>query len=141
MEEIEMKELEKAIGQLKKENNRIEKAQNRAKLLNQKINELKRNAETKRKIEKGGVFEAVEREITGMQEDTNNDLIYAFLDYVLSDNKYREKLKEFTEIHLKDRGMDMDETENLDGENDSLDNLKEQNSDEDMEDDFLENEE
>ena len=136
-----MKELEKAIGQLKKENNRIEKAQNRAKLLNQKINELKRNAETKRKIEKGGVFEAFEREITGMQEDTNNDLIYAFLDYVLSDNKYREKLKEFTEIHLKDRGMDMEETENLDGENDSLDNLKEQNSDEDMEDDFLENEE
>ena len=136
-----MKELEKAIGQLKKENNRIEKAQNRAKLLNQKINELKRNAETKRKIEKGGVFEAFEREITGRQEDTNNDLIYAFLDYVLSDNKYREKLKEFTEIHLKDRGMDMEETENLDGENDSLDNLKEQNSDEDMEDDFLENEE
>ncbi|EHL19277.1 hypothetical protein HMPREF9628_01611, partial [Peptoanaerobacter stomatis] len=31
-----MKELEKAIDQLKKENDRIEKAQNRAKLLNQK---------------------------------------------------------------------------------------------------------
>jgi len=42
-----MKELEKAIDQLKKENDRIEKAQNRAKLLNQKINKLKRNAETK----------------------------------------------------------------------------------------------
>ena len=41
-----MKELEKAIDQLKKENDRIEKAQNRAKLLNQKINKLKRNAET-----------------------------------------------------------------------------------------------
>lgn len=33
-----MKELEKAIEQLKKENNKIEKAQNRAKQLNQKIN-------------------------------------------------------------------------------------------------------
>ena len=38
------------------------------------------------------MFEAFEREITGMQEETNNDLIYAFLDYVLSDNRYREKL-------------------------------------------------
>jgi len=101
-----MKELEKAIDQLKKENDRIEKAQNRAKLLNQKINKLKRNAETKRKVQKGGVFEAFEREITGMQEDTNNDLIYAFLDYVLSDNRNREKLKELTEIHLKDKGLD-----------------------------------
>ena len=59
-----MKELEKVIEQLKKENDRIEKAQNRAKLLNQKINKLKRNAETKRKVQKGGVFEAFEREIT-----------------------------------------------------------------------------
>lgn len=89
-----MKELEKAIEQL-------EKAQNRAKLLNQKINKLKRSAKTKRKIEKGGVLEAFEREITGRQEETNNDLIYAFLDYILSDNGNREKLKELTEIHLK----------------------------------------
>lgn len=51
------------------------------------------------------MFEAFEREITGRQEDTNNDLVYAFLDYVLSDNRYRKKLKELTEIHLKDRGM------------------------------------
>ena len=99
MEEIKMKELEKVIEQLKKENDRIEKAQNRAKLLNQKINKLKRNAETKRKVQKGGVFEAFEREITGRQEDTNNDLIYDFLDYVLSENRNREKLKELTEIH------------------------------------------
>ena len=96
-----MKELEKAIEQLEKENTKIEKAQNRAKLLNQKINKLKRSAETKRKIEKGGVLEAFEREITGRQEETNNDLIYAFLDYILSDNGNREKLKELTEIHLK----------------------------------------
>ena len=112
-----MKELEKAIDQLKKENDRIEKAQNRAKLLNQKINKLKRNAETKRKVEKGGVFEAFEREITGMQEDTNNDLIYAFLDYVLSDNRNREKLKELTEIHLREKEISLEENPNLEEEN------------------------
>lgn len=112
-----MKELEKAIDQLKKENDRIEKAQNRAKLLNQKINKLKRNAETKRKVQKGGVFEAFEREITGMQEETNNDLIYAFLDYVLSDNRNREKLKELTEIHLREKEISLEENPNLKEEN------------------------
>ena len=112
-----MKELEKAIDQLKKENDRIEKAQNRAKLLNQKINKLKRNAETKRKVQKGGVFEAFEREITGMQEETNNDLIYAFLDYVLSDNRNREKLKELTEIHLREKEISLEEKPNLEEEN------------------------
>ena len=112
-----MKELEKAIDQLKKENYRIEKAQNRAKLLNQKINKLKRNAETKRKVQKGGVFEAFEREITGMQEDTNNDLIYAFLDYVLSDNRNREKLKELTELHLREKEISLEENPNLEEEN------------------------
>ena len=117
MEEIKMKELEKAIDQLKKENDRIEKAQNRAKLLNQKINKLKRNAETKRKVQKGGVFEAFEREITGMQEETNNDLIYAFLDYVLSDNRNREKLKELTEIHLREKEISLEENSNLGEEN------------------------
>ena len=112
-----MKELEKAIDQLKKENDRIEKAQNRAKLLNQKINKLKRNAETKRKVQKGGVFEAFEREITGRQEDTNNDLIYVFLDYVLSDNRNREKLKELTEIHLREKEISLEENPNLEEEN------------------------
>ncbi len=112
-----MKELEKAIDQLKKENDRIEKAQNRAKLLNQKINKLKRNAETKRKVQKGGVFEAFEREITGMQEETNNDLIYAFLEYVLSDNRNREKLKELTEIHLREKEISLEENSNLGEEN------------------------
>lgn len=118
-----MKELEKAIDQLKKENDRIEKAQNRAKLLNQKINKLKRNAETKRKVEKGGVFEGFEREITGMQEETNNDLIYAFLDYVLSDNRNREKLKELTEIHLREKEISLEENSNL-GEENGNDDLK-----------------
>lgn len=135
-----MKELEKVMEQLEKENIKIEKAQNRKKLLIQKQSKLKRKAETQRKIQKGGVFEAFEREITGRQEDTNNDLIYAFLDYVLSDNRYREKLKELTEIHLRDKEIDLEETKNPDDENDSLDNQKVENSDEDMEDDFLENE-
>ncbi|SHF06800.1 hypothetical protein SAMN02745784_02691 [Tissierella praeacuta DSM 18095] len=47
-----MKELEKVMGQLKKENNKIEKAQNRAKLLNQKINKLKTSAGNKKKNRK-----------------------------------------------------------------------------------------
>ena len=116
-----MKELEKAIDQLKKENDRIEKVQNRAKLLNQKINKLKRNAETKRKVQKGGVFEAFERDITGRQEDTNNDLIYDFLDYVLSDNRNREKLKELTEIHLREKEISLEENPNLEEENANYD--------------------
>ncbi len=66
-----MKELEKAIEQLEKENSKIEKSQNRVKQLNQKISKLKRSADTQRKIKKGGVFEAFEREITGSQEDTD----------------------------------------------------------------------
>ena len=112
-----MKELEKAIDQLKKENDRIEKAQNRAKLLNQKINKLKRNAETKRKVQKGGIFEKFERQITGAEENTDNDLIYAFLDYVLSDNRNREKLKELTEIHLREKEISLEENSNLGEEN------------------------
>lgn len=86
------------------------------------------------------MFEAFEREITGMQEETNNDLIYAFLDYVLSDNRYREKLNELTEINLKDRKIYIEETENHDDENDRVDNRKYEKLDENMEDDFLESE-
>lgn len=135
-----MKELEKIMEEIEKEACKIEKAQNRKKLLNQKKNQLKRKAETQRKIQKGGVFEAFEREITGRQEDTNNDLVYAFLDYVLSDKRNREKLKELTEIHIKDKEIDVEETKNPNDENDKLDNQKVENSDEDMEDDFLESE-
>ena len=86
------------------------------------------------------MFEAFEREITGMQEETNNDLIYAFLDYVLSDNRYREKLNELTEINLKDRKIYIEETENHDDENDRVDSRKYEKLDENMEDDFLESE-
>ena len=135
-----MKELEKAMEQLERENNKIEKAQNRAKQLNQKISKLKRSAETQRKVRKGGVFEAFEREITGRQEDTDNDLIYAFLDYVLSDNRNREKLSELTEIHLKKQEMDIEETENRNNNNISLEDTKTQSTDKDMEDEFLESE-
>ncbi|MGP1412105.1 MAG: hypothetical protein ACTTKD_09775 [Peptoanaerobacter stomatis] len=102
-----MKELEKAIEQLERENSKIEKSQNRVKQLNQKISKLKRSADTQRKIKKGGVFEAFEREITGSQEDTDNDIVYDFLDYVLSDNRNREKLKELTEIHLREQKIQM----------------------------------
>ena len=135
-----MKELEKAMEQLERENNKIEKAQNRAKQLNQKISKLKRSAETQRKVRKGGVFEAFEREITGRQEDTDNDLIYAFLDYVLSDNRNREKLSELTEIHLKKQEMDIEETENRNDNNISLEDTRTQSTDKDMEDEFLESE-
>ena len=75
-----------------------------------------------------------------MQEETNNDLIYDFLDYVLSDNRYREKLNELTEINLKDRKIYIEETENHDDENDRVDNRKYEKLDENMEDDFLESE-
>ncbi|WNO79459.1 hypothetical protein RMP67_05435 [Streptococcus suis] len=135
-----MKELENVMSKLEKATKKKEQMDNQIKLLKQREKKLKRSAETQRKIKKGGVFEAFEREITGRQEETNNDLIYAFLDYVLSDNRYREKLKELTEIHLKDRETNMGETKNPDDENDSIDSQKVENSDEDIEADFLESE-
>lgn len=135
-----MKELENVMIKLEKATKKKEQAENEIKLLKQKQSKLKRSAETQRKVRKGGVFEAFEREITGRQEDTNNDLIYAFLDYVLSDNRNRKKLKELTEIHLKDRGLDRKETENPDDKKDNADKLKEENFDEDREDNFLESE-
>ena len=112
-----MKELENVMSQLEREIKKKEQAENKIKLLKQKKSKLKRNAETKRKVQKGGVFEAFEREITGMQEETNNDLIYAFLDYVLSDNRNREKLKELAEIHLREKEISLEENSNLEEEN------------------------
>lgn len=107
----------KCNGQLEKETKKKEQAENKIKLLKQKKSKLKRSADTKRKVEKGGVFEAFEREITGRQEDTNNDLIYDFLDYVLSDNRNREKLKELTKIHLREKEISLEEKPNLEEEN------------------------
>ena len=135
-----MKELEKVMEQIEKEADKIEKAQNRKKLLNQKKNQLKRKADTQRKVKKGGVFEAFKREITGRQEDTDNDLIYVFLDYVLSDNINREKLKELTEIHLREQEADNVENENLNDENIGLEVTETQNTDKDTENEFLESE-
>lgn len=112
-----MKELENVMSQLEKETKKKEQAENKIKQLRQKKSQLKRKADTKRKVEKGGVFEAFERKITGMQEETNNDLIYAFLDYVLSDNRNREKLKELTEIHLREKEISVEENSNLGEEN------------------------
>ena len=98
-----MKELENVMSQLEKETKKKEQAENKIKQLRQKKSQLKRKADTKRKVEKGGVFEKFEKQITGAEENTDNDLIYAFLDYVLSDNQNREKLKELTEIHLREK--------------------------------------
>ena len=93
-----MKELENVMSQLEKETKKKEQAENKIKQLRQKKSQLKRKADTKRKVEKGGVFEKFEKQITGAEENTDNDLIYAFLDYVLSDNRNREKLKELTAV-------------------------------------------
>lgn len=112
-----MKELENVISQLEKETKKKEQAENKIKKLRQKKSQLKRKADTKRKVEKGGVFEKFERQITGAEENTDNDLIYAFLDYVLSDNRNREKLKELTEIHLREKGSVFEENLNIEDEN------------------------
>ena len=94
-----------------------EQAENKIKQLRQKKSQLKRKADTRRKVEKGGVFEKFEKQITGAEENTGNDLMYAFLDYVLSDNRNREKLKELTEIHLKEKEISLEENPNLKEEN------------------------
>lgn len=112
-----MKELENVMSQLEKETKKKEQAENKIKQLKQKKSQLKRKADTKRKVEKGGVFEKFEKQITGAEESTDNDLIYAFLDYVLSDNRNREKLKELTEIHLKEKEISLEENPNLKEEN------------------------
>ena len=112
-----MKELENVMSQLEKETKKKEQAENKIKQLRQKRNRLKRNADTKRKVEKGGVFEKFERQITGAEENTDNDLMYAFLDYVLSDNGNREKLKELTEIHLREKEISLEENSNIGEEN------------------------
>ena len=112
-----MKELENVMSQLEKETKKKEQAENKIKQLRQKKSHLKRKADTKRKVEKGGVFEKFERQITGAEESTDNDLIYAFLDYVLSDNRNREKLKELTEIHLREKEISLEENPNLKEEN------------------------
>lgn len=112
-----MKELENVMIQLEKETKKKEQVENKIKQLRQKKSQLKRKADTKRKVEKGGVFEKFEKQITGAEESTDNDLIYAFLDYVLSDNRYREKLKELTEIHLKEKEISLEENPNLKEEN------------------------
>ena len=112
-----MKELENVMSQLEKETKKKEQVENKIKQLRQKKLQLKRKADTKRKVEKGGVFEKFEKQITGAEESTDNDLIYAFLDYVLSDNRNREKLKELTEIHLKEKEISLEENPNLKEEN------------------------
>ena len=129
-----MKELDNVISQLEKETKKKEQAENKIKQLRQKKSHLKRMADTKRKVEKGGVFEKFERQITGAEESTDNDLIYAFLDYVLSDNRYREKLKELTEKHLNEKGISLEETSNTENENNGIEDEESQKDLEEFED-------
>lgn len=129
-----MKELDNVISQLEKETKKKEQAENKIKQLRQKKSHLKRKADTKRKVEKGGVFEKFERQITGAEESTDNDLIYAFLDYVLSDNRYREKLKELTEKHLNEKGISLEETSNTENENNGIEDEEPQKDLEEFED-------
>lgn len=124
-----MKELENVMSQLEKETKKKEQAENKIKQLRQKKSQLKRKADTKRKVEKGGVFEKFEKQITGAEENTDNDLIYAFLDYVLSDNRNREKLKELTEIHLREKEISLEENSNL-GEENGNDDFEESTNEE-----------
>ena len=129
-----MKELDNVISQLEKETKKKEQAENKIKQLRQKKSHLKRKADTKRKVEKGGVFEKFERQITGAEESTDNDLIYAFLDYVFSDNRYREKLKEITEKHLREKGISLEETSNTENENNGIQDEESQKDLEEFED-------
>lgn len=92
-----MNKMEKILNNLEKVTKKKEQAEHQIRLLNKQKNEVKRKSDTKRKIEKGGVFEKFEREITGMQERTTSDEVYVFLDLVFSDEKNREKLREITE--------------------------------------------
>ena len=84
------------------------------------------------------MFEAFEREITGRQEDTNNDLIYTFLDYVLSDNRYREKLKQLTEINLQQQELDAEESKQPDNKIGKVGSKETKKSDEEMRNNFSE---
>ena len=131
-----MKELDNVINQLERETKKKEQAENKIKQLRQKKSHLKRKADTKRKVEKGGVFEKFERQITGAEESTDNDLIYAFLDYVLSDNRYREKLKELTEKHLNEKGISLEETSNTENENNGIDDEESRKDLEEFEDEI-----
>lgn len=70
-----MNKMEKILKNLEKVTKKKEQVEHQIRLLNKQKSEVKRKSDTKRKIEKGGVFEKFEREITGMQEETNNDLI------------------------------------------------------------------
>ncbi len=104
---------------LERENRKKEQTQNR-------IKEEKRKAETHRKIIKGGVFEKFEKEITGKQELTTNDEIYQFLDYIFSDDRNRNKLKEIAENKIKADDL---QDENMESDDTDLDDLADDDDD------------
>ena len=111
-----MNKMEKILNNLEKVTKKKEQAAHQIRLLNKQKNEVKRKSDTKRKIEKGGVFEKFEREITGMQERTTSDEVYVFLDLVFSDEKNREKLREITEKKIQSLETESQEILNLNQE-------------------------
>lgn len=115
-EERNMNKMEKILNNLEKVTKKKEQAEHQIRLLNKQKNEVKRKSDTKRKIEKGGVFEKFEREITGMQERTTSDEVYVFLDLVFSDEKNREKLREITEKKIQSLETESQEILNLNQE-------------------------
>ena len=127
-----MNKMEKILNNLEKVTKKKEQAEHQIRLLNKQKNEVKRKSDTKRKIEKGGVFEKFEREITGMQERTTSDEVYAFLDLVFSDEKNREKLREITEKKIQSLETESQEILNLNQEKEERkDRAKEGDSKED----------
>lgn len=127
-----MTEMEKILNNLEKVTKKKEQAEHQIRLLNKQKNEVKRKSDTKRKIEKGGVFEKFEREITGMQEKTTSDEVYAFLDLVFTDEKNREKLREITEEKIQSLEAESQATVNPNQEKEERkDNAKERDLKED----------
>lgn len=96
------KEYEEKLERKAKLLKRKEQCENEIKRIDSKISLEKRKADTKRKIEKGGMIESFEREITGQQELTTKDDIAKFLRVVFKSDELREKLKEITNERVKE---------------------------------------
>ena len=53
---------------------------------------------------------------------------------MFSDNRYREKLKEITEKHLREKGISLEETSNTENENNGIEDEESQKDLEEFED-------
>lgn len=96
------KEYEEKLEKKAKLEKKREQYENEIIRIDSKISAEKRKADTKRKIEKGGMIESFEREITGHQELTTKDDITKFLRVVFKNNELRETLKEITNERVKE---------------------------------------